>query len=817
LNSARLVCVLCALILTCSSVRAQSAAPQPTALEVVVSTQAGAVRLPGASVTVESATGVRVASGVSDGEGRFRVARLGDGTYRVAASLDGFQPAVISTVITGRPVSVTIDMPIVLATSVDVMPVATAASMSDSVRLRDTIDSKQNDEFAEGGAMRAALKLLASVFTMPGGVSIKGGRPDQAATQLGTATLVDPSTGLVRLTLPPDAIDSVAVLANPYAVEFGRFSSGVVVLQTRRAGDRWRARLNNFDPGFRTKRHDDLHIVGLRVFAPRFEVGGPLIANRLFLEQTAQYRYDATEIPSRPQDEVRVDRWLSSFTRLDGNLSPRHSFTATGGLSPSRAEYATLGTFTPPDATVDIRDGIRHMAVSEHATWSDHLLSESMFRVQTLKSEIDPRGSLPMELLPETTLGHFFNQQTRDTATFQWIQSVTATAAGLGGRHVMKAGIDLLHSRYDGTSASRPVLIADSNRTLVRRLDFDAPAQQNVSTTDLALFAQDRFEPSTRWYMELGGRIDRDGVLDRVNVTPRAGAGVLFGENGNAVLRGGYGLFYHRTPSIVGAFDEFDGFTETRFGADGVTPLAPPIYFTHVMSPDLRPSRAAIWNVTYDHRLSRRWSLHGGVLARNGSHELIVDPVRTATSGELQLRGDGRSRYRDAEAGVHFTQSTRLDLNATYVRSSARGDLNAITTFFDAVRSPVIGSNAYAPLGSDIPHRLLVRGRVAPTDRWLFLGVADWRTGSPYSTVDAALDYVGLRNAFRFPAAFNLEVGIERRVKIRKWDPWIGVRVFNALNRFLPTDVQGNVASPAFGNFYNSEIRRLMFQFRFAR
>src|SRR6185369_14774716 len=106
------------------------------------------------------------------------------------------------------------------------------------------------------------------------------------------------------------------------------------------------------------------------------------------------------------------------------------------------------------------------------------------------------------------------------------------------------------------------------------------------------------------------------------------------------------------------------------------------------------------------------------------------------------------------------------------------GDVNAITAFFDTVRSPVIGSNAYASLGTDIPHRLLVRGRLAPTDRWLFLGVADWHTGSPYSIVDAALDYVGLRSAFRFPTAFSLELGIERRVKIRKWDPWIGVRVF---------------------------------------
>jgi hypothetical protein len=151
------------------------------------------------------------------------------------------------------------------------------------------------------------------------------------------------------------------------------------------------------------------------------------------------------------------------------------------------------------------------------------------------------------------------------------------------------------------------------------------------------------------------------------------------------------------------------------------------------------------------------------------------------------------------------------------VRSSARGDLNAITTFFDAVRSPVIGANAYAAMGSDIPHRLLARARLAPTARWLFLGVADWHTGSPYSTVDATRDYVGPRNAYRFPTAFNLELGIERRVRIRKWDPWLGVRVVNALNSFLPTDVQGNVASPAFGNFYNSEIRRLMLQFRFAR
>ena len=51
--------------------------------------------------------------------------------------------------------------------------------------------------------------------------------------QLGPGMFVDPSTGLTQVSLPDDAIDSVAVLANPYAVEYGRFSSGLVVIQTR--------------------------------------------------------------------------------------------------------------------------------------------------------------------------------------------------------------------------------------------------------------------------------------------------------------------------------------------------------------------------------------------------------------------------------------------------------------------------------------------------------------------------------------------------------------------------------------------------------
>src|SRR5262249_25906736 len=152
-------------------------------------------------------------------------------------------------------------------------------------------------------------------------------------------------TGLTQVSLPDDAIDSVAVLPNPYAVEYGRFSSGLVVIQTRRAGDRWRLRLNNFDPTFRTKRGGSpFDVVGIGAFAPRIETGGALVRGRLFVEQPAQYRYGATDVPSRPENELRTSKWFSSFTRVDANLSPRHSAVATASIFPSRSEYDTLGT-----------------------------------------------------------------------------------------------------------------------------------------------------------------------------------------------------------------------------------------------------------------------------------------------------------------------------------------------------------------------------------------------------------------------------------------------------------------------------------------
>jgi len=801
------------------SVSAWAQAAPTGQLEGVVTTQAGTVRLPGAEVIIKDTSDRQVAQLFCEEDGHFRAPELPPGKYRVFASLAGFdQGHVDAEVVTGKTTNLSVDLAIAsVSQTVEVVAPTELVGSEGTLSKSDAISGREIDQFAPTGGLQASLRLLASIIEVPKGVSIKGGRPSQAGLQLGPGTLVDPSTGLTLVSLPDDAIDSVAVLPNPYEVEYGRFSSGLVVIQTRRAGDEWKVRLNNIDPTFRTNRGSPIPIAQIGWWAPRVEAGGPLIKGKLFLEQTAQYRYSAGDVPSLPQDVLRVSEWFSSFTRVDANLSPRNTLVATGGVFPSVSHSATLGTFTPPDATVDLRGHGHQAAVTQRVTWSDTLFGETTVQTHDYQTDVIPQGSAPMQLLPETTLGNFFNQQHRDTATYQVIEAVSGSHVGFGGLHLFKFGVDLLRSQYDGASNSRPVLIERTDGTLARRLDFSGPTVQSIGSTDVALFVQDRFQPNTRWSAEFGGRLDRDGVTGRFNMTPRVGVAVRLNESGSAVLRGGFGLFFERTPSMAGTFDRFESATDSRFAADGQTLLAPPILFSHLAEP-LKTPRSRTLDISYDHRLSKQWTLHVGGIDRDGSHELVVNPVLGEGGiGEWRLSSTGRSSYREVDIGVKFTHGSTADFNVSYARAAARGDLNTLTNFFDAILWPVVGENAYAPASTDVPNRLLARGRVNPTPRWLLLGILDWRSGLPYSVTNDALDFVGARNSQRFPTYLRLEVGIERRLKVLKFQPWVGVRVWNALDSFLPTDVQSNLGSPAFGRFYNSEYRQYRIQVRFER
>ena len=459
--------------------------------------------------------------------------------------------------------------------------------------------------------------------------------------------------------------------------------------------------------------------------------------------------------------------------------------------------------------------------MTERAVWTDTLFAETTVQMHDYQTDVVPQGTAPMILLPDTTHRQLLqstaasHQHVSADRIALHLTSGSRRVASVQGRLRPAAQPVQRHQREPAGADRAGGWHARSGSSISR----GRPCR-SIESTDVAVFAQDRFQPNTRWSAEFGGRIDLDGITNRLNVTPRVGAVVRLNDSGNATLRGGFGLFFERTPSTAGTFDQFENVLDTRFESDGVTPLAPPVQFVRVTS-GLQTPRSQTWDIGYDHRLNKLWSLHVGGIDRRGSHELIVQALPTGGTGtgELLLSSSGNSSYREADVGINFTYGSKADFHVSYARSAALGDLNTLTNYLNAIMWPVVGANQYTTASTDIPNRLLARGRLMPTPRWLMLGIFDWRSGLPYSVVNDTLDYVGTRNSLRFPTYVRPRArassAVSRFSSSSRGSACASGTRFSLFN--CPPTSRANLASPYFGGFYNSEYRQFRIQVRFER
>ena len=194
----------------------------------------------------------------------------------------------------------------------------------------------------------------------------------------------------------------------------------------------------------------------------------------------------------------------------------------------------------------------------------------------------------------------------------------------------------------------------------------------------------------------------------------------------------------------------------------------------------------------------------------------MLDTSKAGQLASIQLASQGTSAYRDTEVGVHIRRDTSLELDVSYTHSTSLADLNdAYGYYLDMTANPVLRPNAYGPTDTDSPHRLLARGHVQAGRNWVFELAGEVRTGVPYSAVNEQLEFVGDRNSLRLPTRTIVDASVEHRFRIGRFQPWIGLVFINPLNLFVPTEVQRNIASPAFGAFYSSTIRQIRITIHF--
>ena len=192
-----------------------------------------AVVLPGVTVRVrDPVSGAIVAEAISDNQGGYELSGLPAGTFTLTASLEGFADAVepAVTIDAGPTMDVNFNLAVAsLEEGIDVVADAgEPREVLDTGMLVESLEGELVDLLpVRGENFDALLPLLPGVVRgLNGRLSVKGGQATQTSLRVNSVNVSDPVTGEFGTTLPDDAVDTVRLLPNPYAAEYGGFSAG---------------------------------------------------------------------------------------------------------------------------------------------------------------------------------------------------------------------------------------------------------------------------------------------------------------------------------------------------------------------------------------------------------------------------------------------------------------------------------------------------------------------------------------------------------------------------------------------------------------
>jgi hypothetical protein len=639
----------------------------------------------------------------------------------------------------------------------------------------------------------------------------KGARAGQSAYTVNGVDITDPVTGNLAFDIPLEAAANVRIEENPYSAVFGRLTGGATDLETKGGGNKFKVTAARVFPTFR-----NTFTGKIDSFRPRVTFSGPVARDRLFFLQSLEYRFTRTRVPSiKAAGDETTSENFSSFTQFDLSINKSNSAKFVAALFPQKVRFAGLNTFNPQPTTPNTKQRGLLVSLSEQALFRDASFLSSTLSYKTSDLDVFGQGTRPLELLPEGNAGNYFADIRRQSHRFQWREIYYAHPFEARGQHSFKLGGEIDYSRVTGVVQENSILIRRQNRTLARRIDFGAVARVSSGLSEFTAFAQDRWVVNKKLTVDAGLRFDRDGLARQNTISPRLSFLYLPLRNQATVIRGGIGLFYDRAPLSVGYFTQLPGRTVTTFAADGISITDGPQRFRNIGAARLRNPRSMRASLQIDFPITSTVTGRIGYLQRSTTDDFIIDRLdASGGSGQnaIVLSNLGRSRYRELQLLAIYDNPRIGTLNATYVWSTARGDLNSIDNFLGDFPAFVVQPNEYGPQPFDAPHRFLAYGQLRASWDINIAPVVEIRSGFPFSFVNERLDFVGPRNrAGRFPTFLSLALQVTKGFAIPRFVPRFGGRrvrlglaVINTTNHFNPSEVQNNIASPRLGQFFNS-------------
>jgi len=797
------------------------------------------------SVTVHDAQGaavgtaeVRLSAGqapagskTTDAGGLARFDKLACGAYVVRVSKPGYDEVATEQIqLTGTA-------------PVEVAVVLTATTTrQDSVDVHDTVgppvqESSSSQPLERDDAKNLpsrpptvadALPALPGIVRAPdGSLKINSSGEHRSALLINKTDVTDPATGMFGQTVPVDSIEEVNVLKTPFMAQYGRFTAGVVSVETRRGGDQWHSELNDPFPDYRFR---SWHMNGVRDASPRGVLSGPLVENRLYFAETLLY--DIRKTPNKtlpyPYNESKQETY-NSFTQLDYILSPKQVLTGTLHVTPLKINFVNPDYFMPQPVTPSYRQQEFTGTVIDHLTVGSGMLNSTL-SFQRFDATVGSQGPGDMIVTPTGNDGNYFSNQNREAGRYEWLETWSPAERHFLGQHGFEFGTAIARTSNVGELTARPVNFFDPAGILLRRITYTGGEPYDRSDVDSALFAQDHWTVLPNLALDLGSRFERQTIAESFRIAPRAGlAWTPFGST--TVFRAGYGVFYDRVPLNVYSFERYPQQVITDYAPDGSL-LGPPLLYQNVIGtayldrsllihsanePGNFAPHSATWNLQLERAFSRFVKLRA-TYTDSDSAGLIVMQPQVSPSGEsavVVLNGNGHSKYRQAEVSARVAwRSSSVFL--AYTRSKAEGDLNDFGGFLGNFPGPVIGPNVYSLLPSDLPNRFLGWGQLVFPHGIRLLPMVEYRNGFPYASYDVLGNYVGTPydNNTRYPDSFSLDARVSKDFKINsKYTVRLSFGGTNLTNHFNALAIHSNYADPQYGIFFGNYNRRFLADF----
>ena len=292
-----------------------------------------------------------------------------------------------------------------------------------------------------------------------------------------------------------------------------------------------------------------------------------------------------------------------------------------------------------------------------------------------------------------------------------------------------------------------------------------------IARTDVesAYFAQDQWIINSLVSVNVGVRVSQQEVTGVWQVGPRAGITISPFRNGRTIFRAGTGIFYDRVPLNVYGFALYPDQIITTYNPDGTVLSGPDRYFnlTEAAAPHHSPliyrangspgnfSPYSInTNLQVEQILSARLRLRMNYLQSNSSELIVLSPEVTPTEHAFVLNGDGNSHFRQVEITGAGSFGKESQIFVSYVHSYGVGNLNEFNTYLANFPPAVILPDAHTIQPGETPNRILAWGTIAFPRKFRLIPKVEYRSGFPWSSYNAAQQYVGVPESARFPDQF---------------------------------------------------------------